>query len=185
MHIDERLSLVFWDDNHVEQLPGIANNPKIATNMADRFPSPYLMEDAAHFVLQMKSLGNRTSWAIELNGVLAGGIGLNARTGSALHTAGLVYWLGEEFWGKGIASLAVKGVAAHAFEQLSLARIETTVFDWNHASARVLEKCGFTKEGTLKSSFIKNGEIVSRHLFSAVCEENFKFFEMKPAAISQ
>jgi RimJ/RimL family protein N-acetyltransferase len=178
MQIDERLSLASWDDRHVEQLPGVANNPKIAANMADRFPSPYSMKDAAHFVQQLKTLGSRTSWAIELDGILVGGIGLSLRTGSALHTAGLAYWLGEEFWRKGIASLAVKNVVAHAFEQLALARIETTVFDWNYASSRVLEKCGFLKEGTLKSSFIKNGKIVSRHIFAAVSEKNFKFFEM-------
>lgn len=179
IQINKNLSLVLWEDRHVEQLSEIADNPKIAANMADRFPSPYSIEDATHFVQQMKMLTNRTSWAIEANGFLAGGIGLSTRAGTALHTAGLAYWLGEEFWGKGIASSTVKSIVAYAFDQMALARIDTTVFDWNHASVRVLEKCGFLKEGTLKSSFIKNGRIASRHVFAAVSEKNFKFFEMK------
>jgi len=178
--IDERVTFVRWDDKHIKQLPGVANNLKISANMADRFPSPYTHQDASNFVKKMMLCSETHSWAIELDGHLVGGIGLSIRTGAAFHSTGLAYWLGEEYWGKGIASYAVKNIVTYVFDTIKLVRIETTVFHWNSASVRVLEKCGFTKEGTLKSSFIKNGKIVDRYVFSLIEKKNFALFESDP-----
>ena len=62
------------------------------------------------------------------------------------YTAILSYWIGETFWGKGIATEAVRRVIDFGFDQLQLVRIQTSVLVWNNASKRVLEKSGFLKE---------------------------------------
>jgi RimJ/RimL family protein N-acetyltransferase len=93
-----------WSKNHIEQLPRIANNPKIEANMADTFPSPYKPEDANTWIQQARIQSDRPSWAIESSGQLIGGIGLSVRSVSASHCAGLVYWIGEPYWEYGYAT---------------------------------------------------------------------------------
>jgi RimJ/RimL family protein N-acetyltransferase len=50
------------------------------------------------------------------------------------------YWLGREFWGKGIATQAL----ALFLEQVTTRPLYAYVAKHNLASIRVLEKCGFT-----------------------------------------
>jgi ribosomal-protein-alanine N-acetyltransferase len=82
------------------------------------------------------------------------------------HTATLGYWLGEEFWGRGIMSEAVTAVTDFCFESFPLRRISAEVFANNRASARVLEKAGFSFEGRLKNNVLKNGELLDSLLYA-------------------
>lgn len=66
----------------------------------------------------------------------------------------LGYWLGRAYWGRGIASEAVKLLSAYALRERGLRRLEAYVFAPNVVSARVLEKCGFTREAVLRRAFI-------------------------------
>ena len=65
--------------------------------------------------------------------------------------------LGRAFWGRGIASAAVRAVTELSFEQFDLNRLHAGVFAWNPASARVLEKAGYVLEGRLRSAVTKDG----------------------------
>jgi len=65
-------------------------------------------------------------------------------------TAELAYDLHPACWGQGIASACVKAVIAWGVTRHAYVRIRATVLDTNGASARVLEKCGFQYEGTLR-----------------------------------
>jgi ribosomal-protein-alanine N-acetyltransferase len=76
--------------------------------------------------------------------------------------------LGEEYWGRGIATEAVGAVTQHGFDALGLVRIYAAVFDGNPASVRVLEKNGFEKEGFLRKSAIKAGRVVDQLLYARV-----------------
>ncbi|MFA7685457.1 MAG: GNAT family N-acetyltransferase [Candidatus Gracilibacteria bacterium] len=60
------------------------------------------------------------------------------------------YWLTKEHWGKGIIPKAVKTILNFAFKKLRLHRVYGAVFSENLKSQKVLEKCGFTKEGTTR-----------------------------------
>jgi len=62
-------------------------------------------------------------------------------------SAELGFWLGEPFWNRGIMTEAVKAFTALSFESFDLVRIYARVFEWNPASARVLEKSGYLLEG--------------------------------------
>jgi len=79
----------------------------------------------------------------------------------------LAYWLGEEFWGQGIATEALKAVSEHAFNEYDLCRLYAHVFEWNQASARVLEKAGYEFEGRLRKSVTKDGKKLSNQLMYA------------------
>ena len=61
-------------------------------------------------------------------------------------TAEIGYWLAEPFWGRGIATDAVRAIVDYAFASFGLIGVEAHVFEWNLASCRVLEKVGFVQE---------------------------------------
>jgi RimJ/RimL family protein N-acetyltransferase len=65
--------------------------------------------------------------------------------------AAVGYWLAGEARGRGVATHAVRLVAQWVFAELGLARLELTCGPDNEASQRVAERCGFTREGVLRS----------------------------------
>jgi len=80
------------------------------------------------------------------------------------HKAEVGYWLGKPFWGQGIMTAAVGVICKFAIEKWNLVRITAAIFDGNVASQRVLEKCGFEFEGSMKQYFFKDGRYIdSRH----------------------
>ena len=75
------------------------------------------------------------------------------------------YWLGVPYWGHGYASEALTGVLQMAARELSVRAVEAEVFDENHASARVLQKCGFSHIRDVAETYPNRGgkRIVGRY----------------------
>jgi RimJ/RimL family protein N-acetyltransferase len=71
--------------------------------------------------------------------------------------ANLGYWIGELYWGNGIASESVALVINHAFSVLGLEEVYAYVYSENKASMRVLEKNGMTKKGEVSEHSKKLG----------------------------
>lgn len=145
-----------------------ADNPHIAKNMRDIFPSPYTAKDAESWLLQVMSLSPETEFAIADSHGLIGGIGLEFQGDVHRRTAALGYWLGARFWGRGIMTRTVEAFVRYAFSNFDLVRIYAHVFETNPASARVLEKAGFTFEGRLRRNAVKNGRILDQLLYAKV-----------------
>lgn len=145
-----------------------ANNRNVWRNLRDVFPHPYTEADADRWLAQQFSASERTAWAIEVDGLAAGGIGVTLREGERAKSADFGYWLGELYWGRGIMTEAVKVVAPFAMRKFGLVRLEAPVFAWNPASMRVLEKCGWLREGVLHSSVFKDGEIIDQVLYALI-----------------
>ena len=61
------------------------------------------------------------------------------------------YWIGESFWGRGLASEANFLVAHLAFRQLQATVLMAEVFTGNDASCRVLEKIGYRRERSVRT----------------------------------
>ncbi len=163
-----------WCMDDKAALVRIANNPKIARNMTNIYPSPYTVSDAECW-LNARS-GDDAPYmhiAIEIGGNLAGGIGVHPREGIHERTAELGYWLGEAFWGQGYMTEVVKAVIPYAFETFDLHRLEACQFGWNPASGKVLEKAGFRLEGCLREAICKDGKFTDRLLYGLLREEAF------------
>ena len=64
----------------------------------------------------------------------------------------LGYWVGRDAWGRGIATEAARAVVAYGFEELGLALISVTHYPQNARSRRVIEKCGFRREGVMRAA---------------------------------
>ena len=137
-------------------LASIANNKKIADNLRDVFPHPYTLKDAEWFIQFDSNESPDHRWAIEYNSKLCGIIGLHVKEDVYAQNLEIGYWLGEEYWGKGIMTQAIQQVLKIGFEDLNCHRIYASVFDYNDGSRRVLEKAGFRNEGLLIESIYKN-----------------------------
>ena len=74
-------------------------------------------------------------------------------------SAALGYCLDETAWGHGHATEAARALLQWAFETLDLNRIQAETDTRNLASARVLEKLGFVREGTLREDCVVDGVV--------------------------
>jgi RimJ/RimL family protein N-acetyltransferase len=146
------------------------NDRRIWLNLRDRFPHPYTEADARAYVAFLATQPQATSFAIDVDGEAVGGIALHPGADVERIGAEIGYWLGAEHWGRGIATAAVRLLTAHALGPLGYERIFALPFTRNAASARVLEKAGFVREGTLRRSALKDGIVLDQHVYARVRE---------------
>lgn len=150
-----------------------ANNPKIASRVRDRFPSPYTMEDAKRFLNSVTKQNDNSlefTLVIDIGGEAVGGIGIIRGTDIERITAELGYWLSEAYWGRGIVTAAIRQFSPWAMERFGLLRLHADTFHDNPASARVLEKAGFTKESVKRRAAIKLGEVKDLNVYVMIRE---------------
>jgi ribosomal-protein-alanine N-acetyltransferase len=161
-----------WRDEDAPALARLADDPEVWLNLRDAFPHPYRIADARQFIARAQRLRPPTWFAIEAGGALAGAIGYAARTDVERVGAEIGYWLGREYWGRGIMTTALRLVTRHAFAaDPHLRRIFAVPFASNPASARVLEKAGYTREGTLRQSVRKDGRILDQWMYAVVRDD--------------
>ena len=86
-------------------------------------------------------------------------------------SASLGYCLGEESWGQGYATEAAYAVLQWAFDTLDLNRVQAETDTRNTASARVLEKLGFQREGTLREDCVVNGDVSDSWVYGLLRRE--------------
>lgn len=151
------------------------NDPFITDNTLN-IPSPYTAADADWWLNlvreQREQYGTTLNWAIwhSQHGAI-GSIGCFLRTGLEGHSDEIGYWLATPFRGQGIMTEAVKALCAWLFEtRPNLARLEAKVHAYNPASARVLEKAGFEREGYLRKAVLKNGKLIDVILLARIRE---------------
>jgi [ribosomal protein S5]-alanine N-acetyltransferase len=145
-----------------------ANNRKVWRNLTHAFPHPYTDADADTWLASLASTAEPTHWAIEVDGVAVGGIGIALGEGVFSRTAELGYWLGEPFWGCGIMSDAVGHVVPYVMTHYGLCRLQAAVYEWNPGSMRVLERCGFTREGVARASVCKDGQVIDEVIYALI-----------------
>ncbi len=137
--------------------------------MRDGFPYPYTTDDARGFIKRFMQFN--TYFAIEYNGEYVGNISLTPCENVYRKTAEIGYFLGEPYWNKGITTVAVNLITDYGFKELGFARIHTGVYEYNPASQRVLEKCGFVKEGIFRKSIFKDNRLWDEVRFAKINPE--------------
>ncbi|MEV5975023.1 GNAT family protein [Streptomyces sp. NPDC051921] len=106
--------------------------------------------------------GDRIVGAATLSGIALGPF----RSGS------LGYWVDEEYAGRGLATALVEEVCRAAREELGLHRVEAGTLLRNHASQRVLAKCGFARIGTAPHYLHIDGAWRDHHLFQRILHDD-------------
>jgi ribosomal-protein-alanine N-acetyltransferase len=168
----ERFEIRLWQEGDEEALARLANNHRIWRNLTNRFPHPYEHADAVAWVaganLQPE---NAQHFAIVVDDEVFGSVGFERLQDLHTRTAEIGYWIGEPFWGRGIATRALTAATTLAFEDFDFVRLQAGVLEWNPASCRVLEKVGYTLEGRLKKQVYKDGEVCDKFLYALIRED--------------
>ena len=160
-----------WRPGDEESLVRHAHNPNVSRNMRDRFPHPYTRADADWWIARAGGQAPQTDFAIVVEGEAAGGIGFILQEDVSRRSAEIGYWLGDAYWGRGIATDAVRAVSGHIFANFDVCRIYATVFESNPASRRVLEKARYTYEGRLRRAVTKNGETLDALMYALITDK--------------
>lgn len=87
------------------------------------------------------------------------------------HFGEIEYCIGSAFQRKGYATEATKAVIKYGFDKINLHKVQICHKSINAASQRVIEKCGFVYEGTLRDFFYLDGEYVDRLYYSILKDE--------------
>jgi ribosomal-protein-alanine N-acetyltransferase len=157
-----------WRPSDGPALIAAADNRRVWRNLHHRFPHPYTQAEADAWFALLAAMPEPSHWAIAVDGVAVGGVGVDLGEGIFAKSAQIGYWLAEPYWGRGIMSAVVAAVAAYALAHFDLVRLEAPVFAWNPASMRVLEKCGLVREGLLRRSVLKDGQLIDQVLYALV-----------------
>jgi RimJ/RimL family protein N-acetyltransferase len=155
-----------WRDGDEENLPRHANNRQIWLNLRDHFPHPYTRADAEWWIQSVQGRKPETSFAIDVDGEAVGGISLMLHDDIERCSAEIGYWLAEAYWGRGIATAALRSLTEYAFTEFGLTRVYAVPYARNAASIRVLEKAGYVCEGVLRRSAIKDGEVLDQLMYA-------------------
>lgn len=155
-----------WQESDLASLVKYAGNVNIFNNMTDSFPHPYTQEAGKQFITRATQNKPENILAIVVNGEACGSIGFFPETDVDRLNAEFGYWLGEPFWGKGIATAAVQAVTRYAFENFPLTRLFARPFEHNIASQKVLENAGFILEARIPKCLIKNGVIMDELIYA-------------------
>lgn len=159
--VNDLIALTEFRDQDKPNLVRYLNDLVIYQNTLT-IPNPYSEADAEKWLetarANFEKHGRLTNWAIRHHEAgLIGGIGSFVHTGIEGHRDEIGYWLAEPFRGQGIMTEVVRKLSEYWFETRPLVRIEAWVFSHNPASARLLEKAGFQREGFARK-FAKKGE---------------------------
>jgi [ribosomal protein S5]-alanine N-acetyltransferase len=149
-----------WKKKDAVPLTLLANNKRISNNLRDRFPHPYTLKDAEAWIHLNRKKDPVTNYAIEVDDLLVGGCGILLKEDVYRCSGEIGYWLGEPFWRKGIATVAVKQLLEKIkIDFPFIVRLYAEVFEHNTASMKVLQKNGFQLESIRKKAVIKNNII--------------------------
>lgn len=156
----DRVVLRPWRQTDIPAIVAACSDPPIA-RFIPTIRSPYTEQDASSWLASQKPArlaGQSLEMAIadcDADAVL-GAIGAHISLDRL--TASVGYWLAPEARGQGCATKATAMLCQWLFEALELGRIELTTDPENIPSQRVAERCGFQKEGLMRSHL--------RHLYT-------------------
>lgn len=153
----------------IDRFTDLANNENVSKYLIDTFPFPYTKQNAEWWIKIGSKANNAVTQAIEYQGELVGTIGISPQTGWKAHSAEMGYWIGEVYWGKGIATTALQRMSDLALSTMKYKKLFAPVLGPNKASMRVLEKCGYSLEGIFKHEVCKRGHYFDVHHYAKFC----------------
>lgn len=169
----KRLLLRAWSSEDADDLFAYAKNPNVGPHGGWK---PHESVEESKVIIRDLFLGKYSCWAIvERNsGKVIGSIGFEPDTKRNEPTCmELGYALAEEHWGKGYMTEAAEAAIRHGFSKMGLSMIAIYRDPRNQRSGRVIDKSGFTYEGTLRRAHtVYNGEVRDVACYSMTLDEH-------------
>ena len=176
----ERLVMRPWQMSDIEEFFHYAKNPHIGPAAgwkpaANREESEKTLQDFCENPNEVCAV------TLKATGRAIGSLGLHPdeKRDSTLGnvTRMLGYVLDEPYWGKGYMTEAVRGALRFAFDKLGLELVSVYHFPFNDRSRRVIEKCGFRYDGTLRRAFLRyDGAVLDDVLYSMTRDEFYTLY---------
>jgi RimJ/RimL family protein N-acetyltransferase len=138
-------------------------------------PFPYKQTDAEEFYGEIEPFyasGEPQFFAMALksDGLLIGGVGLHKpRISNPIEgEVEIGYWLGQDFWGKGLMSEATRSIVATGFKRATTKAIGATTSLENKASQKILQKIGLRNLGIFKRDYntLRGGDQIIKWLLT-------------------
>ena len=174
--IKDLYTLKSWEDQDTESLAFHLNNKKIWDNCRDGLPYPYTkrgMPASSSNKRRRKQIYR--IFGITVGGEAIGNIGFVRGTDVERFNAEVGYWISEKYWNQGIVSDALTEAIQYYFAHTEVIRIFATVYEYNPASMRVLEKAGFRKTGIFQKGLLqKIGQFIDAHHFELVADKKLE-----------
>lgn len=158
------LTLRPFCESDIQPLTTILNQPNVVRYLSTKIPYPYTTEDAKWWVVEGSQSG--VVRAIEVDEQLVGCIGVMPGEFEYERSGEIGYWLAQSHWRRGITSQAINLIVEEVLTTTQIERIFATVFSSNEPSKQLLQRCGFTREATLKKAIFKNGKFYDSCLFA-------------------
>jgi len=168
-----RLTLRFLNEADLPAIYAIFSHPEVMRYWS--YPPWTDRSQAQQWLIDIQE-GYRTGNALQL--------GIERRADQALvgtctlfqfHVANrraeIGYALGRPYWKLGYMHETLQALLRYAFQTLDLNRLEVDIDPRNHASANVLDRLGFQKEGHLRERWIVNGEVSDTWLYGLLRRE--------------
>ena len=169
----DRLLLRSWEPGDLDDFYAYAKDPDIGPNAGWK---PHENPEESLKILE-SFMAKKEVWAVVLraSGRVVGSVGLHPeRRRGDEHARMLGYVLAKPLWGQGLMTEAARAVIRHAFEIERISLLSCCHFTSNVRSKRVIEKCGFRYEGTLRRSFCRyDGVLLDECCYSITFEEYF------------
>ena len=167
----ERLILRGWKRSDAPALYAYARNPNVGPHAGWK---PHADVRESRMIITQLFQQN-TTWAITVKGndSPVGSIGFEPDAyRPRIASRELGYSLSEEYWGQGIMTEAARRLLEYGFTEMNLWSVMIRTGEATRRSQRVIEKCGFKYEGTLRRCYrMSNGEVRDSRVYSMMREE--------------
>ena len=160
-----KIHLRHWQPGDAAALSGIADNLAIWNQVRDRFPHPYTLQEAMKWIEMVRNQDPVLNFAVISDQAIAGCISCIPQSDVHSKSMEVGYFVGEGFWGKGIASEALRQLLNYIKEHFEVVRIFACVQQGNRASMRVLQKNDFYLECIHRKAVFKKNSILDEYIW--------------------
>jgi putative acetyltransferase len=167
----ERLIIRPFKESDLDDFFEYAKSPNVSPSAGWK---PHETIEESQYILERFINGEEVMAIVyKANGKVIGSVGMHKDEKRSIDTAKMIgYVLSENYWGRGLMTECVRAVLDAVFVKTDLNIVSVMHFPFNVRSRRVIEKCGFRYEGTLRLSYRKyNGEILDEVCYSILRSE--------------
>jgi ribosomal-protein-alanine N-acetyltransferase len=163
----ETVTLNAVDEDDLEFVQRIVNDPDVWGSLGSA--TPKTMREEEEWYESLSEDDGDVNLLICVDGDPVGTVGLHVN--ETWGTGELGYMVAPAAWGEGYCTDAVRTISRYAFAERRLGKVGAAAYETNRGSQRVLEKAGFTREGTLRQEAFVGGERVDLVHFGLLADE--------------